>query len=247
MLKLIKIMTFSGMLMVSNVYADTAGIFAGVGQWKLDPSGTVANGTDQVNLVTDLGLNKDNQNNYFVAIEHPLPFLPNFKIQRQEARVKGTNVITRTFTYSGQTFSANDTVVSDVDLGHNDIIMYYELLDNVVSLDLGLNVKNFDGTVDINSTTQSATDNLNAFVPMLYGHAKFEVPATNFAFDVEASVISYKGDSFSDVKAAVGYESDMGLGAELGYKSIKLNVNGLSGIDANTTFDGYYFDFNIHF
>jgi len=247
MLKKLNLFAIMSLLFVSSAYADTLGVFFGVGQWHMAPSGSVANGTDNVNLVTDLGFSDKNQKSYFFAFEHPIPFLPNVKLQRQEASVKGTNVITRTFTYGGQTFSASDTVTSNVDLGHNDIILYYELLDNVVSLDLGLNVKNFDGTVDIKGTTQSVTDKLNAFVPMAYGHAKFEIPATNFAFDIEASVVAYSGDSFSDIKAAIGYESDVGVGAELGYKNIKLNVADISGISSNVTFEGYYFDFNVHF
>lgn len=247
MKKILVALAFVGYLISPLASADTIGVYIGVGQWKLDPSGGISKGPDTIDLNTDLGLTKENQKNYYVALEHPLPMLPNIKIQRQDLSLTSESILTRTINYGGQTFVVNDTVTSDLDLGYQDIILYYEVLDNWVSLDLGVNVKNFDGTIDISSSTDSVNDKLNEFVPMLYGRAKFEIPATNFLLDFEASVISYSGDSFSDLRAAVGYESDIGLGAELGYKRIQLNIDNLSGVTSDLKFDGYYFNVNFHF
>ncbi len=236
-----------GCLLTPFAWADTIGIYVGGGQWKLDPSGDISKGSDTININTDLGLGKKNQNAYYIALEHPIPALPNIKLQRQDMSLTAVHTLSRSIEYGGQTFVLNDTVTSDLDLGYQDIILYYEILDNWVSLDLGLNVKNFDGAVSISSSTESVSDNLNEFVPMLYGRAKFELPTTNFYVDVEASVISYSGDSFSDLRTAIGYESDMGLGAELGYKRLQLNIDNLSGITSDLTFDGYYLNLNFHF
>ncbi len=236
-----------GYLISPFAAADTLGVYIGGGQWKLDPSGGISKGPDTIDLNTDLGLSKESQNNYYVALEHPVPGLPNIKLQRQDLSLAATNVLTRTIDYGGQTFVVNDTVTSDLDLGYQDIILYYEILDNWVSVDVGVNIKNFDGSISISSSTDSVDDSLSEYVPMLYGRAKFEIPSTNFLLDFEASVISYSGDSFSDLRAAVGYESDVGLGAELGYKRIQLNIDNLSGITSDLTFDGYYFDVNFHF
>ncbi len=227
--------------------ADTVGVFVGVGQWSLSPSGGISKGPDTINLNADLGLTDETQNNYYIAIEHPIPLLPNIKLQRQEVSLSAVNTLSRTVNYGGQTFTVNDTITSDLDLGHQDIILYYELLDNWVSLDLGINVKNFDGSISIRSSTNTVSDVLSEYVPMLYGHAKFEIPATNFALDVETSVVNYNGNSFTDARAAVAYESDIGFGAEIGYKRLQLTIDNISGITSNLTFDGYYLNANFHF
>ncbi len=227
--------------------ADTIGVYAGAGRWNLDYSGTISQGVDSIDLVADLGLNEESQNTYYVAFEHPIPGLPNLKVQRQDANQVSTSTLTRTFSYGGSTFSLNDTINTNLDLGHTDLIFYYEILDNWVSLDLGINVKYFDGNINLSTSTDSVSDQLDDYVPMLYGRAKFEIPATNFALDFEASVLTTGSDSLTDLKAAVAYETDIGLGAELGFKRINLEVNDLSNIAANVTFEGYYFDVSFHF
>ena len=227
--------------------ADTIGLYAGAGQWNLDYSGTISQGADSIDLVADLGLSEESQNSYYVALEHPIPGLPNFKMQRQAANQTATSTLTRSFDYGGTTFALNDTINTNLDLGHTDLIFYYEILDNWVSLDLGINVKYFDGNINLSTSTDSVSDELDDYVPMLYGRAQFEIPATNFALDFEASILTTGSDSLSDLKAAVSYESDFRLGAELGFKRINLEVDDLSNIAADLSFEGYYFAVNFHF
>ncbi len=243
----IAIAVFAACSYAPLTFADTIGVYAGVGQWGLDYTGTISQGADSIDLVTDLGLSKERQNNYFVAFEHPIPGLPNLKLQRQDANQLASSTLTRNFDYGGTTFAINDTVNTSLDLGHTDLIFYYEILDNWVSLDLGVNVKYFDGSINLSTTTDSVVDKLDDYIPMLYGRAKFEIPATNFAIDVETSILTAGSDSLTDLKAAVAYESDLGLGTELGFKRINLKVDNLSDISADLSFEGYYFDVSFHF
>ncbi len=244
---LIGLSLLSFAILTPTAKADTVGLYVGAGQWNLDYSGEISQGTDSIDLTSDLGLAEDGQNTYFAAIEHPLPFIPNFKIQRQDANQSAVSTLIRTFDYAGTTFSLNDTITTNLDLGHTDYILYYEILDNWVSLDLGINVKNFDGNISLSTSTDSVSDELDDFVPMLYGRAQFEFPITNFSVDVEASILAAGGDSLTDIKAAVAYESDLGFGAQLGIKRINLEVDDLSDIAANLTFEGYFVNVTFHF
>ncbi len=246
-MKILSLAAISLCIQTSALKADTIGLYVGAGQWNLDYSGSISQGTDVIDLTTDLGLTDDGQNHYYAAIEHPLPFLPNFKVQRQEASQSAVSTINRSFDYAGTTFSINDTVSTNLDLGHTDFIVYYEILDNWVSLDLGINVKYFDGNINLSTSTDSVSDQLDDYVPMLYGRAQFELPTTNFKVDFEASLLTTGSDSLSDLKAAIAYESDIGLGAELGFKRINLEVDDLSDIAADVTFEGYYIDVTFHF
>ena len=227
--------------------ADTIGLYVGSGQWNLDYSGTISQGADSIDLVADLGLSEESQNSFYAAFEHPIPGLPNIKVQRQDANQTVSSTLTRSFDYGGTTFALNDTVNTSLDLGHTDLIFYYEILDNWVSLDLGVNVKYFDGNINLSTSTDSVSDELDDYVPMLYGRAQFEIPATNFSIDFETSILTTGSDSLSDIKAAVAYETDIGLGAELGFKRINLEVDDLSDIAADLSFEGYYFNVSFHF
>ena len=56
-----------------------------------------------------------------------------------------------TFSFNGlSTFDTNRTVNTVSDLTHIDYILYYEIFDNdLVSIDLGLNAKQFDGEITV--------------------------------------------------------------------------------------------------
>ena len=66
--------------------------------------------------------------------------------------------------------SISGTVANEFSIEQTDILAYYEILDNVVSLDLGLNVRLFDMTYMINDDRGTSTSGtVSAPVPMLYG------------------------------------------------------------------------------
>ncbi len=227
--------------------ADTLGVYVSAGQWNAAYSGDIQNGADQVNIERDLGLSDDNQNTYSIAFEHPVPLLPNLKLRHQDLQTNGSSVLTRSFTYGNTTFSVSDTVTSDFDLSHDDYILYYEILDNWVSLDVGLNVKKFNGDVRIETTQNSESDTLDDSIPLLYARANFEFPLTGLSLDVEASGATFSGDSFIDMQAALRYETDALFYAELGYRRISLNADDVSGINVDLAIDGAFLNFGLHF
>src|SRR5690606_24255951 len=97
------------------------------------------------------------------------------------------------------------------DLTHTDATFYYELLDNVVSLDAGLTVRYFDGGVQIRSQTNSATLDLDDPLPLLYLAARVELPLGFYAGgDVNAFGIN--DASLLDYRLNAGWESSFGLG-----------------------------------
>jgi outer membrane protein len=227
--------------------ADTLGVFVGAGRWDTNYSGSISKGADQIDIESDLGLSGEGQNYYFAAFEHPVPLVPNIKIKRQDLRVNAVSTLTRSVTYGGTTFNASDTVTTDLDLGHYDYILYYEVLDNWVSLDIGVDVKHFDGDVDLHTTTDRVNDDLDDMIPLLYARAQFEIPATGFSVDIEGSGISYGGNSFTDIRAALSYESDLGFFASLGYRSLDVSADNVGNLVADVTIDGAFLEAGFHF
>lgn len=58
-------------------HADTVGLRLGAYRWQPDFDGDVRADGETVDINRDLGLDDDDSNVFFVAIEHPVPLLPN--------------------------------------------------------------------------------------------------------------------------------------------------------------------------
>lgn len=228
------------------VHADTIlGIYAGAGVWQSDISGDVQDGITAIDTEDDIGL-QDNDNNYFyAALEHPIPLLPNIKLQHTKLSVDGDNELNRIIDFNGSQFSINENVSAEADLTHTDATFYYELLDNWASLDLGITVRLFDGFVEIQSADESASEDLDVPIPMLYGKVRFDLPLTGLSLDAEANGIGYSGNKLIDATLRVAYESGIGLGLEGGYRSLQLELD--EDVEADIDLSGLFIGINFHF
>lgn len=227
--------------------ADTLlGIYAGAGQWQSDYSGDIGEGGDSVAL-EELGFSDSDNNFFYVALEHPVPLLPNARIQYMDLSSQQSAVISRNFTLDGETFAASEQVASDLDLTHTDFVLYYEFLDNWVSLDLGMNVRKFDGHVSAESENRSQTVTIDDTIPMLYGKIQFDLPLTGWAVGVEGSGISYDDNTLTDLSAKVSYmfESVVDLGVEVGYRQMNFELN--DDVTADIELKGPYAAAVFHF
>src|SRR5690625_5979435 len=84
----------------------------------------------------------DSNNKYFyLAFEHFLPIIPNARVQHTRISSDQSAVIDQAFTLNNQTFVANETVFTDLDLTQTDLTAYYQLLDNWVTLNVGLTLR----------------------------------------------------------------------------------------------------------
>ena len=132
--------------------ADTLSVAIGGGMWQADPSGNFRNqsagDTTNIDVNDDLFWKKEDQTYLFITFEHPVPIVPNVRIMSSNLDYSGSGIAS--FTLNGETFSGN--VASEGSLDQTDILAYWEVLDNVVSLDLGLNVKFLDISYSVAST-----------------------------------------------------------------------------------------------
>jgi outer membrane protein len=235
-------------LLGTAAYADTVGVSAGAYRWNPSYDGTVKSGGENVDIKHDLGFSDDNANVFFVAIEHPIPLLPNVKLQRTQLDTSASNRLTRSFVFDGVTYNATETVKTDLDLSHTDATFYYEILDNWAELDLGLTVRHFDNGVKITAinAAKSSKLDINATIPMLYASAKFNLPLTGVYVAVDGNGIAYSGNTLIDYRAMLGYESKIGLGAEIGVRNFDLKYDD-NGDKADVNVDGAYAQVFYHF
>lgn len=225
------------------------GVYAGAGTWLHETSGDATAGPTEVDLEQDLGLGDEQNNVYYFAVEHPLPGLPNLRLNYADVAVDGDNVLSRTIEFNGQVFDVADAVATDVAFEQADAVFYYEVLDNVLSLDLGMAARGLDGAVEVVSGTSGATRaEFRGVLPLLYGRFRADLPLTGFWVGGDAVGFAYEGNRLVDVNVQLGWQSTVGFGAEAGWRRYRLEIEELDDIDqAGVAVDGPYLALNYHF
>lgn len=229
--------------------ADTIfGVYAGAGTWQQNFSGDIRSGVSDIDVEDDLGIKDDMNNVFYLALEHPVPGLPNLKLNYVDLSIDGDSVLTRTIEFNDVIFSAGSALASDVQIKQGDAIAYYEVLDNYVSLDLGVGARYMDGKIDLVANSGVSQAEFTVVVPMLYGRARTDLPSTGFWMAAEVMGMGYSGNSLIDATAQLGWESSIGFGAELGYRLLSLDIDDFDDVDkAAMDISGPYMALNYHF
>lgn len=237
------------LLSASGARADTLfGVYAGAGTWQQSFSGGVASGGEEVDVEDDLDIGNDTNNVLYLAVEHGVPVLPNLRLNYSDVAGDGRNLLTRTVEFNGQVFTIAEQVASEVDLTQTDLVAYYEILDNTLSLDAGIAARWVDGDVEVASATDVAAAEFKGVLPLLYARARFDLPLTGLWAGAEAMGFAYSGHQLIDATAQIGWESPVGLGAELGWRTLRLELDSFDDIDgADIDISGPYAALNFHF
>lgn len=205
--------------------ADTVfGIYAGAGSWQSEYSGEAG---DPAVTAQDLGMKDTSNTYYYIAIEHPVPFLPNIKVQQNDITNEQTSNIEKSFSVGDIIFPAGSNVKTDFDLSYTDATLYYEALDNWLNLDLGVTLRKYSGFLKAESMQFTDEIDVDIAVPLIYGKFQFDLPLTGFSAGFEGNIVSYDGNNLTDYSAKVSYmfDSALDLGLEVGYRAMKIDIN----------------------
>ncbi|WP_334015997.1 TIGR04219 family outer membrane beta-barrel protein [Alteromonas sp. S167] len=231
--------------------ADTiAGVYVGAQTWQTDTSGGFADS----NNTTDFNFDDENNTSVYIAVEHPVPFLPNVKVNHTTLENSGSTVLTTNFTFDGELYTANTRINGDVEIDSTDFILYYELFDNdLVSFDLGINGKYIDGSlfvIDPASDTQGQVE-FSGVVPMAYSKVQLGLPFTGLSAYFEGSYLSFDDHELSDYQAAVQYSFIESLAVnmtlQVGYRNVTVDIEDLDDVYADMEFDGVFAGLELHF
>ena len=218
--------------------ADIVGATAGAYMWKQSWDGDVKAGSDSIDMNDDLGYDDETGKSFYVALEHPVPVLPNIRLQSTDLDISEKGTLTKPYTFVGKVYTVGEEVQSTTDLSHIDGTFYYEILDNWVNLDAGLTVRMFDGEVSIKGASGEGAIEIDAPIPMAYVNARFELPLTGLYASALGNVIAYGDNKVTDMTLALGYELGI-LGLELGYRNFDVQLED-DNEEANVTVDGYF-------
>lgn len=235
----------------SSATADTiAGVYIGAQGWNTSTSGGFADSSSTASF------NFDDETNgaAYIAVEHPVPFLPNLKVNYTGLDTAGVTNLETSFTFDGNLYTAESNVLTDAEITSTDIILYYELFDNdLISFDVGLNGKVIDGTllVEDQASNTRGMEEFSGVVPMVYSRVQVGLPFTGLAAYAEGSYLSLDDHTLSDYQIALTYSFIESLAVDmtlqLGYRNVEIDIEDLDDIYADMEYDGAFAGLEIHF
>lgn len=219
-----------GLGAVSSAQADFIGVKAGIDYWNYS-----ADLSNPASALAQPQLEDDHGMSFSVAVEHPIPFLPN-------AKIKHTNLQAE----SNQSLAGVKS--HQLDLDYSDFILYYEILDNVVSVDVGLGAKLLNGEIQQNFTQNTE---VSETLPMLYAEAGVKLPFTGLSAKAEASFAKLTGSQVTDAQVELKYDFIntllVDVGAKAGYRILDIQLEEGSDQETKLKFKGPYIGLEAHF
>ena len=228
--------------------ADTLfGIYAGYGSWHHDSTGDISSAGDGLDLEADLALGDDEDDVYYIELEHSLPLLPNIRAQHSSYGSDGAAEAGRTLVFNDLTLNPPAGFETDIFVEQTDLILYYKLLDSVVGLDVGIGARSAEGEVTIRSSLASTEVDFDETLPLLYTRVRMDLLGGWWA-SADVMGMSYDGNELLDGSALLGWQSPWGLGLEAGYRWVRLRLDEVGDIDeAAIDFQGPYAALNFRF
>jgi outer membrane protein len=236
-------------LLSTSVMADTiAGFYIGGSIWSNETTGIIG----EKNGLVDFNLNDEEQGSFYVALEHPLPLIPNLMISSTTLDTDGTTTLTQNFSFSGKEFNTSTDLATKLDISYVDYTLYYELFDNgLFSFDFGLTARDFDGGITAASDTENAKLSVSSTIPMLYVSTIVALPGTGLDLFANGNLLSLDDNTLYDYQVGVSYELIDNLVVDvnltLGYRSVKLELEDLDDLYTDIEFKGAFAGVVVHF
>ena len=228
--------------------ADAIGVYVSTDYWQYDGKADVAQTGKQKSSFL---FEQQNQASLSLSFEHPVPVLPNVRLRHTALKGNDTQKVTQ-LEFRGIQFQQN--VNLDVDLTNTDLVLYYEVLDNIVSADVGIAAKLIQGDIVAKAKPlgiQKSTLSLNETIPMVYLSVGVQFPLTGLSVKSEVAGVSYSGSNLTDAQAEIQYNFIDNLvvdaGLKLGYRQITANLEDVDDTDASFEFKGPYVGLELHF
>jgi len=260
-------------LFTFTAQADTVGLYLGGQIWQSEASGIFG----EKNTLIDFNLKKEQQSNYFVAVEHPFPLLPNVRISSTTLDTTGKTNLTQEFSFDDETFLIDDDVNASFNVSYVDYTLYYELFDNgLFSFDFGLTARDFNGAITVTgeitsihdedchgkepvvciiTTTDSVTPTgkikTDDIVPMLYVATNISLPLTGLSVFAQGDFLLIDDHTLSDYQVGLSYglvdSRVVDFNLTLGYRAVKMEFEDLENLYTDLKFTGAFVGVIVHF
>ena len=237
----LRLMMMATLFFFSAAQADVIGIHGGIGYWAYDFNGDAIS---DISLDDDFNITSDNGGHVYVALEHPIPLLPNVRVAYTSMSDSSTSALTTGFAFKGVPFLLGQTVNTEIDLTHTDFTFYYEIVDIGFDLDLGVTGRLMSGEVSVDAVKE----NVKVVLPMAYANAKFGLPFSGLYIGGLVNA----GSHVVDYQLKVGWETENFIfpefGAEVGYRRFSVDAGeGDFDVSVDVDTDGVFLNLTAHF
>lgn len=231
----------------ATAQADFVGIYASADYWNVSGTSEIAKaGTPQQSFDhQDKGLAS-----IVVSVEHPAPLIPNARVRHVQLK-RDDSAQSSGFDFANSRFFDSRL---ETDLASTDLLAYYEILDNVVSVDVGLGAKLLNGDLSVTSNSiaiNSQTVKIKETLPVAYASVGGSLPFTGFSVKAEAIVGQNQDAKTSDLQAEIKYNFvdniAVDLGLKAGYRILNIELDNVKNTDGTFDFKGPYLGLEIHF
>ncbi|HHH19626.1 MAG TPA: TIGR04219 family outer membrane beta-barrel protein [Campylobacterales bacterium] len=226
--------------------ADFVGGEVNLGFYTHAPSGSASYEGETIDVEDDLKWEQENDIFFKAYLEHPLPLIPNIKVGYTNFSHSGSGAVGSGFSWGDVNFLSSSDIKSQLEIAMYDLTLYYEILDNWLNADIGVNIKYLDGNIDVKGenrithTVESESTDFALPIPMAYAKFRLDVPTTDISFQAEGNYITFDGHTLYDFEAGIRYTYMLGLGIEAGYKGLKIEIDDLDNLTMDTDFSGVY-------
>jgi len=230
--------------------AEFVGLNIGHGAWGTAQTNSSTNTNDDLDKQSRVpGFDDQSTPSLLFVIEHPISLIPNFRYQGSDLDSNGSDSLNGgSLSFNNQPFG-DSTTDSTYDLAHNDIVLYYELMDNWVNLDFGVDLKSFAGEISLSDSSLNNTVHpIDETIPLFYLSARFNLPFNGFYAGADINSNFSISDSVAeDSTFLLGYKAENGLRVEGGIKIFSLDLNQSNDVDASLEYDGLFLNGYIPF
>lgn len=215
----------------SFAQADFIGLKGDISYWNIDGESNI----DRKHL-NDQDLDRKGTVQASVAFEHPIPVIPNVKLKytKLDTETESNNTI-------------EELAKTEINLDHTDLILYYEILDNIVKADVGVGATRLNGDVKQFGTSVD----IDEYSPIIYAEVGAKLPFTGLSAKAEATYTNVNDVKITDAQAEFQYDFvksiALDLGAKVGYRVLNIELNDLDKRDMKFNFKGPYIGLNAHF
>lgn len=247
-----RLLVASAVVFAPLVQADTLfGVYAGASMWQPSLEGSIGQSDNGFDFSGEFNGGDSDSLSLYVAVEHFVPLIPNVLVRTTPINWTGSS--DSASGSLGGLVTIDGEVDAEFDVDMQEATLYYELLDNWASIDLGLTVRRLDGFVQVTETTTQDTDRaeLSNTIPMLYGHVRFDLPFTGLAAGIRGNGIGFEESNLLDLEAYLHLEVDLfpavDFGIQGGLRRISMEIEDLDEWNSDATLEGAYIGLTAHF
>jgi len=248
---------FIVLILVLNLKADFLKAEVGAGVWYIESTGEVSYKGTVLDLDEDLGLDSTLSTYAWANFKHFIPVIPNARLEITKFGTDATKMIPASADkiFNDKNISGMN-VNSTLNLDQIDAILYYNLWDTLILFDIGVGVKYYMGSLEVDGSKI----NIDFPIPIIYARLGADIPFTNIGAEIDLKYFKFSPSVSAEMfdlrvkaKATILTLAFLDLNIEAGYRVHRLQIlaadNSFSDFNADikSEVSGFFGGINIAF